>query len=218
MYAFTEQYCMPISHDEVVHGKCSLIGKMPGDYEEKFSGVRSFMGYMMAHPGKKLTFMGTEFAQFIEWKYDSGLDWLLLDYEKHRQLKEYVKKLNHIYLRYPALWEIDYSWEGFNWIVSDDKDNSVIAFVRNDENGDKVIAVCNFTPVLRENYKIGVPDADSYEIVFNTDSKKFGGNGEKLKKTYAVKAGPMHGYENYIEMKLPPMSTIYLKPKKTDKK
>ncbi len=216
-YAFSENFVLPISHDEVVHGKCSLINKIPGNYNEKFAGVRAFLGYMYAHPGKKLLFMGTEFGQFIEWDYKKGLDWILLDYEMHVLLQDYVRELNKFYKANAPMWQIDYSWEGFNWIVSDDKDNSVIAFARNDENDEKIIAICNFTPVLRDDYKIGVPEADAYELVFNTDSKKFGGNGERVKKTYVVKKGPMHGYEHYIEMKLPPMTTIYLKPKK-DKK
>ncbi len=211
-YAFSENFVLPISHDEVVHGKCSLINKIPGNYNAKFAGVRAFLGYMYAHPGKKLLFMGTEFGQFIEWDYKKGLDWILLDYEMHVLLQDYVRELNKFYKQNSPMWQIDYSWEGFNWIVSDDNDNSVIAFLRNNEMDEKIVAVCNFTPVMRDSYKIGVPDAQSYEIVFNTDSKKFGGNGERLKKTYAVKDGPMHGYEHYIELKLPPMATMYLKP------
>ena len=217
-YAFSENFVLPISHDEVVHGKCSLINKIPGNYNEKFAGVRAFLGYMYAHPGKKLLFMGTEFGQFIEWDYKKGLDWILLDYEMHVLLQSYVKELNKFYKNNSPMWQIDYSWEGFNWIVSDDRDNSVIAFLRNNERDEKIIAVCNFTPVMREDYKIGVPDATAYEVVFNTDAKKFGGNGEKIKKTYSVKEGPMHGYEHFIEMKLPPMTTIYLKQKNKPEK
>ena len=216
-YAFSENFVLPISHDEVVHGKGSLINKMPGDYNEKFAGVRAFLGYMYAHPGKKLLFMGSEFGQFIEWDYKKGLDWLLLDYDMHRLLQGYTKELNKFYKKNAPMWQIDYSWEGFNWIVSDDNANSVIAFVRSDENDEKIVAVCNFTPVLREDYKIGVPEADGYEIVFNSDASKYGGSGERLKKSYKLKNGAMHGYDNYIELKLPPMSTIYLKQKKNKK-
>lgn len=217
-YAFSENFILPVSHDEVVHGKCSLINKMPGNYNEKFAGVRAFLGYMYAHPGKKLVFMGTEFGQFIEWDYKRGLDWILLDYDMHVLLQDYTRELNKFYKKNSPMWQIDCSWEGFDWIVSDDNTNSVIAFVRNDENGERIIAVCNFTPVLRNNYKIGVPKAEGYEIVFNSDASKFGGTGERLKKSYEVKKGAMHGYDNYIELKLPPMTTIYLKPKKSAKK
>lgn len=216
-YAFSENFVLPISHDEVVHGKCSLINKMPGNYNEKFAGVRAFLGYMYAHPGKKLLFMGSEFGQFIEWDYKKGLDWLLLDYEMHLWLQDYARELNKFYKKNSPLWEIDYSWEGFNWIVSDDNTNSVIAFVRTDKEDEKIVAVCNFTPVLRKNYKIGVPEGESYELVFNSDSKKFGGTGEKIRKTYKTNDGEMHGYKQYIELTLPPMTTLYFKQKKVEK-
>jgi 1,4-alpha-glucan branching enzyme len=210
-YAFSENFVLPISHDEVVHGKKSLIDKMPGSYEEKFAGVRAFLGYMYAHPGKKLLFMGSEFGQFIEWNYEKGLDWLLLDYDKHRQLKEYVKQLNDFYKHNPSFWEIDYSWEGFSWISSDDTDNSVIAFRRIDEKGKEVIAVCNFTNVERNGYCIGVPSKGNYKIVFNSDDLQFGGEGKGNKDKIKTSSVPMHGLENSISLDLPPMSTIYLK-------
>ena len=210
-YAFSENFVLPISHDEVVHGKKSLIDKMPGSYEEKFAGVRAFLGYMYAHPGKKLLFMGSEFGQFIEWNYEKGLDWLLLDYDKHRQLKEYVKQLNDFYKHNPSFWEIDYSWEGFSWISSDDTDNSVIAFRRIDEKGKEVIAVCNFTNIERNNYCIGVPSKGNYKVVFNSDDAQFGGEGKGNKDKIKTIDTPMHGLENSISLDLPPMSTIYLK-------
>ncbi|MBQ5970008.1 MAG: 1,4-alpha-glucan branching protein GlgB [Clostridia bacterium] len=212
-YAFSENFILPISHDEVVHGKCSLISKMPGNYEEKFSGVRSFLGYMMAHPGKKLTFMGQEFGQFIEWKYDAGLDWLLLGYDKHRQLQTYVKALNRLYKKTPALWEIDYDWEGFAWCVSDDKDNSVVAFRRMDKLGNEIVCVCNFTVVERENYSFGVQKDGIYEVVLNSDDEAFGGAGHGPKTRVTSKKKPMHGYEYSLTTTLPGLSTILLRYK-----
>ena len=210
-YAFSENFVLPISHDEVVHGKCSLINKMPGTYEEKFAGVRSFLGYMYAHPGKKLLFMGCEFGQFIEWKYDAGLDWLLLDYDMHRKLKDYTKELNHFYKENAPLWQIDYSWEGFSWISSDDNTNSVIAFRRMDEKGKEIICVSNLTTVDRFDYKIGVPVAGTYEVVFNSDEERFGGTGRGL--TGKVKSQPvaMHGHDQSLSLDLAGLSTIYLR-------
>ncbi len=229
-YAFSENFVLPVSHDEVVHGKCSLINKMPGTYEEKFAGVRSFLGYMYAHPGKKMLFMGQEFGQFIEWKYDSGLDWLLLDYEAHRKLQSYTRALNRFYAKNNPLWEVDFSWEGFSWISSNDNSNSVIAFRRIDKKGKEIIAVSNLTTVFRSNYEIGVPYAGTYEIVFNSDAEEFGGTGKGVTGRIESKERPMHGHEQSVSLELAGLSTVYLKlvrkapltkkkePKKLEKK
>ena len=210
-YAFSENFVLPISHDEVVHGKCSLINKMPGTYEEKFAGVRSFLGYMMSHPGKKLLFMGCEFGQFIEWNYKQQLDWLLLDYEAHRQLKSYVSALNKFYLANSPLWEIDYSWEGFSWIVSDDSSNSVVAYIRRDKKENELIALCNFTSVTRQKYRIGVPKPGTYRVVFSSALPEFGGKGESTAGSVRAKKKPMHGYEYSIELDIEGLSCMYIK-------
>ena len=213
-YAFSENFILPISHDEVVHGKCSLINKMPGDNDQKLAGIRAFMGYMMAHPGKKLIFMGTEFCQFIEWNYEQELDWLLLAYPFHQKAKHFFQSLNHFYLNTPSLWEVDFSWEGFSWIAHDDNEQSVIAFRRIDKSGREIIAVCNFVPVQREHYCIGVPFAGTYEEVFTTDAEEFGGNGITNGNAIKTIDEPMHGFEQCIPLTLPPLSVIYLKCKR----
>ena len=211
-YAFSENFVLPLSHDEVVHGKCSLINKMPGDYGEKFQSLRAFYGYMMTHPGKKLLFMGGEFAQFIEWDEKKQLDWFLLDYEKHRQLREYVKDLNHYYLEHPALWHNDTDWQGFQWISCDDWQQSVISFRRIDEKGGEIIVVCNFCPVARTDYKIGVPKAGSYVPVLSSDDAKYGGSGTGLTAVRAKKA-ELHGLPYSVSLTLPPMSTVFYEHK-----
>ncbi len=211
-YAFSENFVLPISHDEVVHGKCSMIGKMPGTYEEKFAGLRAFYAYMMAHPGKKLLFMGQEFAQFIEWNYKQGLDWLLLDYDMHKKMQDYVRELNRLYKQHSPLWQIDYDWAGFNWISNDDVDNSVISFRRIDREKKEIIAVCNFTNVERDGYRIGVPRAGTYKVLLNTDSESFGGEGKGTAVKVKSEKIPMHGFENSISLDLAGLSVIYLTP------
>ena len=208
-YAFSENFVLPLSHDEVVHGKCSMIEKMPGEYDMKFASLRAFYAYIMAHPGKKLLFMGQEFAQFIEWNYKQELDWILLDYDKHRLMQEYSAKLNEFYLKNPALWEIDYSWDGFSWISNDDNAQSIISFRRMDKSGGELIAVCNFVPVARENYRIGVPKSGTYRRIFCSDSVSFGGTTEDAAVSYRSKKIPMHGYENSISLDIPAMSVSF---------
>ena len=208
-YAFSENFVLPISHDEVVHGKGSLINKMPGDYEAKFANLRTFFGYMMAHPGKKLLFMGQEFGQFTEWNETKSLDWMLLGYDKHTELQTYVKTLNKFYKDHPAFWQIDYSWEGFQWIVPDDSRQSVVAFLRKDANGKQILVVCNFNPVLREGYALGAPNSGTYKEILNSDDEAFGGAGTVHNKAVRSKKKPLHGFEQSITITLPPMSVLY---------
>ncbi len=213
-YAFSENFVLPLSHDEVVHGKCSLVNKMPGDYADKFQSLRAFYGYMMTHPGKKLLFMGGEFGQFIEWDFQKELDWLLLDYDKHRQIQDYVRDLNHYYLDHPALWHNDTDWQGFQWISCDDYQQSVISFRRIDEKGKEVIVVCNFCPVERTGYCIGVPKAGTYVPVLSSDDVKYGGSGTELVPVKAKKE-EMHNLKYSVALTLPPMSTVFYEHKAT---
>ncbi len=208
-YAFSENFVLPISHDEVVHGKCSLINKMPGDYDMKFAGVRAFLGYMMAHPGKKLLFMGQEFGQFIEWNEKQELDWLLLSYDRHAQLHHYVQKLNHYYLDSPPLWQIEDSWDGFQWLVPDDNQQNIIIFQRIDEAQKSIMVVCNFCPVARYDYVVGVPASGRYKEVFNSDAAEFGGSG-LTNGTVRTRKKPSHGQEHSVSLTIPPLSTMYL--------
>ncbi len=217
-YAFSENFILPISHDEVVHGKASLLNKMPGDYDMKFEGMRLFLAYMFAHPGKKLLFMGSEFGQFIEWNYKQGLDWLLLDYDKHKRLLEFSKELNKFYKEHSELWEIDYGWDGFQWISSEDNCNSVIAFRRMNKAGDDLVMIFNWTPNNFDSYKIGVPNDGTYKVVFDTTLKKYGGDKPKLSGTYKAKKGDFHGFEQYIDLKLHGLSAMYLQKVKTKEK
>ena len=213
VYAFDEKHLLPLSHDEVVHGKGSLINKMPGTYEEKFAGLRAFLGYMMFHPGKKLLFMGSEFGQFKEWDFENGLDWLLLDYESHRMMRHYTRTLNHVYLDTPALWEKDFTWEGFEWIANDDHAQSVLCFRRRDKQGREVVAVCNFTPVQRVDYRIGLPLYGDWVELFNSDLAEFGGTNT-LNGRVAAEAVPCHGLPQSMRLTLPPLSVLLFSCKK----
>ena len=210
-YAFSENFILPLSHDEVVHMKGSLLNKMPGSYEEKFPGVRAFYTYMLTHPGKKLLMMGSEFGQWNEWHFEYSLDWHLMDNEINRKTKDFFQAANHLYLAQPALWQEDFSWEGFEWIYADDNQANTISFVRKDDKGDFLVTVCNFSPVDRTGYRIGVPVPGAYTCLFNTDDTAFGGQGrgdkEPVKSTYI----PCHGREQSIAITLPPMSAVIYK-------
>ncbi len=212
MYAFSENFILPISHDEVVHGKRSLLDKMPGDYWQKFANLRAFLGYMMGHPGKKLLFMGYEFGQFIEWKYDDSLDWHLLDYPMHHQLHEYNKALNHFYRSQPALWEQDHSWEGFEWIDPHDHEQSVISFLRKGRDPNEfLVIVTNFTPVVRQDYRVGVPVFGIYKEVFNSDYTEWGGSGQGNILSIEAEEVPWHSQEFSITITLPPLAAVFFK-------
>jgi 1,4-alpha-glucan branching enzyme len=214
-YSFSENFILPISHDEVVHGKKSLIDKMFGTIDQKFASAKAFMCYMMAHPGKKLMFMGQEFAQFREWDFENSLEWFMIDqFENHKNYHEFIKELNKFYLKNPPLWQNDDSWEGFQWISHDDYKQSIISFRRIDDEKNEIITVCNFVPVTRNEYRIGVPEKGTYYEVFNSASEKYGGEGIT---NISVKAEPipMHGYDYSIEIKIPSLSVMFFKKRKT---
>ncbi len=212
MYAFSENYILPLSHDEVVHGKKSLLAKMPGDYYQKFAGLRALYGYMMAHPGKKLLFMGGEFGQFTEWNVNKELDWNVLDFEMHWKLKHYVRELNVFYQNNKSLWQLDFEWSGFHWIDANDYEQSVICFIRCSKNKeDFLIVICNFTPVLRERYRVGIPIPGIYKEVFNSDATEYGGSGILNTNNLITEYFPWHNQPYSLELTLPPLSAIFLK-------
>ncbi len=213
-YAYSENFILPLSHDEVVHGKGSLINKMPGEYDAKFQNLRAFYGFMMAHPGKKLSFMGNEFAQFIEWRHYEQLEWMLLDYDRHRQMHDWVRDLNHFYLDHSCMWNNDSDWNGFRWISADDNANSVVAFRRIDRRGRELICICNFCPVLREHYRLGLPKPGQYEPVLSSDDLKYGGSGTEL-LTVTAEREPMHGLQYSGEFTLAPLSAMFYQRKTT---
>ena len=210
MYAFSENFVLPISHDEVVHMKGSLRGKMPGDDRQQLSGVRAFTAYMLAHPGKKLTFMGAELGQWHEWDFASQLDWYLLENEENRQLHRFFKDINAFYLSQSPLWDIDFSWEGFEWLVPDDNHNNVVVFLRRDRKGRELIAAVNFSPVAQGEYRFGVPPKKRYREVFTTDCAEYGGTGAwRNEKTVEVLPIPSHGREQSLCVKLPPLGAAF---------
>lgn len=207
MYSLTENYILPISHDEVVHGKRSLLDKCFGDYEQKFATARTFFAYMMAHPGKKMTFMGSEYGQFREWDYENQLEWFMCDYPRHAQLRTMVAALNRVYRESAPLWTDDFSWSGFEWIYTDRREDNLIAFRRRDGKGEEVICLFHFSPCLRENYEIPTLPAGEYELLFNTDAPAFGGTGTEILHD------PTVGEDGILRFTLPPMCGLYFKKK-----
>ena len=209
MYAFSENYILPFSHDEVVHGKHSMLDKQPGDLWKKFAGLRALYGYTMAHPGKKLLFMGGEFGHFIEWKYDDQLDWFLLLYENHPQVQQCCKRLNEIYRTTPALYQIDDSWDGFQWIQANDSDNSIVAFLRTDKRGNSLLCVTNFTPVFHPQYRIGLPQMGTLTECFNTDRKEYGGSNQYNNWAIRTEEEQLQDFQYSCDICVPPLATVY---------
>ncbi|WP_045211997.1 1,4-alpha-glucan branching protein GlgB [Desulfonatronovibrio magnus] len=209
-YAYSENFVLPLSHDEVVHGKGSLINKMPGDDWNKFSGLRLLLGYMYAHPGKKMTFMGSEFAQWTEWNHDKSLDWHLLEYENHQQMLKWMKTLNHFYQQHPQLYELDFSNKGFSWIDCHDADNSTLSFLRMGRDDKPLLVAANFTPVPRLKHRLGVPFLGSWKEILNSDNPDFGGSGVTNSDIIESHPHNSHGYSCSLELSLPPMAIIFL--------
>ena len=216
-YAFSENFILPLSHDEVVHCKGSLINKMPGEYDWKFAGLRTLLGFQMAHPGKKLTFMGTELAQFDEWNYNTQLGWDLLEFERHRQLHEFVRDLNHFYLSHPQFWQNELDWTGFQWIDPDNAEENLLSFRRIDCRNREVLVICNFCPVARPACRLGVPRRGQYRPALCSDDPKYGGTGMTVRPAVSQSV-PFRSYKLSACFDVPPMSvTFYLRenlPKK----
>ena len=213
MYAFSENFVLPISHDEVVHMKGSLLNKMPGDDPQKFAGVRAFYTYMLTHPGKKLMMMGSEFGQWNEWHYEHSLDWHLLeqdceDGERHRQLQAFFKAANAFYLAHSQLWELDFSWEGFQWVFADDNSANTLLYLRKNRKGEPLLIAVNFSPVHRKGYRVGVPIPGTYRLVFNSDEAAFGGTGAGDSGPLTSLRAPCHGCDQSIQIDLPPLSGV----------
>ncbi len=210
-YCYSENFILPYSHDEVVHGKRSMVDKMFGDYWQKFASLRALYGYMYAHPGKKLMFMGCEFAQFIEWNENIQLDWFLLQYPSHSGMRDYVRELNELYSSKPALWQTDDSWDGFKWLTADDSANSVVAFMRipADEDAEHIVCAVNFTPVVHRDYRIGMLGRGVLKLLLNGDEERFGGSGVSGKRTVLTEKGRQGEFDNYASVTLPPLCAQY---------
>jgi 1,4-alpha-glucan branching enzyme len=210
VYAFHENFVLPLSHDEVVHGKGSLIGRQPGDAWQPFAGLRLMYGYMWAHPGKKLLFMGGEFGQRREWTHEGELEWAVLQHAEHAGVQRWVRDLNRVYREQRALWEVDFEADGFEWIDASDRDASVFSFVRRARDGAMVLAVCNFTPVLRANVVLGVPRAGYWREIANSDASEYGGSGAGNLGGVSSNPAPAHGRLHSITLTLPPLAALLL--------
>lgn len=206
-YIFSENFILPLSHDEVVHMKGSLINKMPGSYEQKFANLKTYYGYMMAHPGKKLLFMGGELGQFSEWNYAKELDWNLLQYDSHRNLQKFVSDLNHFYLSNPAFWDQEENWNGFRWLSCDDREKNIIIFKRISSKKEVIVVICNFAPVERKNYRINLENLGIYKEVLNSDDKKYSGHGHHIPNTKTQE----DEFGIYISVDIPPLAVVYMK-------
>ena len=212
IYAFSESFVLPFSHDEVVHLKKAMLAKMPGDYWQQFANLRALYAYMYAHPGKKLLFMGGEFGQWNEWNFQTGLDWMLLDFEPHRKLQQFVKDLNRLYRSEPALHEVDFSWEGFQWIDFHDVDYSVVSFIRRAKDpAEQIVVAANFTPVPRTGYRVGVPAPGFYKEILNSDSDVYGGSNLGNAGGLPAEETPWQGQPYSVLLTIPPLGVVYLK-------
>ena len=219
MYAFSENYVLAYSHDEVVHGKRSMLDKMYGDYDQKFASLRALYGFQFAHPGKKLCFMGGEFGQFIEWNWQQELDWLLLAYPRHEQLRDYYCELNKLYAATPAMYRVDKSWDGFRWLNVDDRDRSSVAFLRSSEKDESyLVCVCNFTPVRYDDFVIALPVAGTLHEVLNSDDERFGGGGVANPHTIKTEKEPFLDMQYSAKLTLPPMASVMFSFKPRRKK
>jgi 1,4-alpha-glucan branching enzyme len=213
LYAFTENFVLVLSHDEVVHGKRALLDKMPGDPWQKFANLRALYGYMYGHPGKKMLFMGGEFGQWCEWNHDTSLEWHLLEYDSHRGLRRLVHDLNRLYRSEPALHEVDFEWTGFQWIDFYDWEQSAVAFIRRAKKAeDFVVCACNFTPVPRHGYRIGVPAPGRYRELLNSDAAVYGGGNVGNLGGVDAEPIPWHGFSHSVCLTLPPLAVVFLKP------
>jgi 1,4-alpha-glucan branching enzyme len=213
LYAFSENFMLVLSHDEVVHEKRSLLSKMPGDTWQKFANLRLFYGYMYGHPGKKLLFMGGEFGQWKEWNFDQSLDWHLSQYRQHDRLQKFMQDLNRLYSSERSLHEVDYEWKGFEWIDFRDADNCTVSFIRRAKDpADHMVVVCNFTPVPRYGYRLGVPECCYYREVLNSDSVEYWGSNLGNSGGAHADDVPWHGQPYSIDIVLPPLAVVYFKP------